>query len=73
MSTCGRLAAPHRKNTPLSLYDPPVKGESRKERHSRWRSNAMTTVLLATVAFIMTVMLWVIFAVAPDVALWSRP
>lgn len=57
----------------MPMYDPPVEGESRKERHSRWRSNAMTTVLLATVACIMTVMLWVIFVVAPDVASWSRP
>lgn len=73
MPTCGRLAAPHRKNTPLSLYDPPVKGEGRKERHSRWRSNAITTVLLVVVVFILAGMLWVIFAVAPDVALWSRP
>lgn len=57
----------------MPMYDPPVEGESRKERRSRWRSNAMTTALLVVVLFIVAGMLWVTFVVAPDVALWSRP
>jgi len=58
------------------MFDRSLPGESREERYSRWRSNAITIslLLLLLAAIIVGIWnLWVLIFVASDLSSWAGP